>query len=377
MAALSDLPETYENELPPETSVEGVFDPTTYDPTAYIKSVINVELFSDDFYPYMHQLDINITRDRFYQGTCAFHEPPEIPLPIKEGINGMVQRIITDFNTKLREEESLTERIEASEQVKSTDKKLLETYDIVILVQTHGCYNYPDRCVPEELPKTSYEKYVTFLEAVPCGVSNLTYRNWHEKTLATYERHRATFGSTKLLAQILQSSLRFDKELQLKNLKSGYNQFLIPRLKGKDEEEKEMARAFIREPGWKLFTSSSSYANRHYGRDKIWPLSIVVIDCVRKELIGRQLHRDIPEDEFSRKGLLKFLFANGFKHPLIIDNSCGSIYGTESGKRYAILGLKRAGVTGGTRKRKNSTRKRKQRKKSLKRPKVKKFIHFT
>jgi hypothetical protein len=358
MAALSDLPETYENELPPETSVEGVFDPTTYDPTAYIKSVINVELFSDEFYPYMHQLDISITRDRFYQGTCTFHEP-EIPPPIKEGINEMVQRIITDFNTKLREEES-----EASE----SDNPLSKTYDIVILVQTHGCYNNPERCVPEELPETPYEKYVSFLEAVPCGVSNITYRNWHEKTRDTYERLKKTLGPTKTLAKVLQYSLRYDKELQLKDLTSGYNQFLIPRLKGRDEEKKEMARAFIREPGWKLFTSSSSYANRHYGRDKDWPLSIVVIDCVRKELIGRQLHRDIPEGQFNRRGLLQFLFANGFKHPLIIDNSCGSIHGTKSANRYASLSLKRAGLTGGTRKRKR---------KSLKRPKVKKFIYFT
>lgn len=374
MAALSELPETYENELPPETSVEGVFDPTTYDPTAYIKSVINVELFSEEFYPYMRQLDISITRDRFYQGTCTFHEPPDIPPPIKEGINGMVQRIITDFNTKLREEEfaAATEASAAStaSHINAKDKKFSETYDIVILAQTHGCYNNPNSCVPEGLPKTPYEKYVTFLEAVPCGVSNITYRNWHEKTLDTYERLKTTLGPTKQLAEVLQYSLRYHKELQLKDLKSGYNQFLIPRLKGKDEEKKEMARAFIREPGWKLFTSSSSYANRHYGRDKDWPLSIVVIDCVRKELIGRQLHRDIPEDEFNRTGLLKFLFANGFKHPFIIDNSCGSIYGTKSANRYASLTLKRSGLTGGTRKRKHK-------RKSLKRPKVKKFIYFT
>ena len=357
MAALSEPPEheTLDTEV-------GNYNRKAYDPLAYIHSTINIELYSEEFREYKDQVKPQITRGEMYEGTCTFIEPPEIPGDIKEKINRMVQQVITDLNQELidqKEEESKEASIKGP---------LSETYDVVILLQTHGRYDDPTKCVEETLPETSYEKYVSFLEAVPCGVLNLTLPNWHETTLEKYERYKDDYGgSNKDLAFMLQYALRSDKIAQLHLKNSSYNKFLVPNLNG-TKEQKEMARAFIRVPGWNLITSSSSYANRFYEREPNWPFSIVIIDCKKKDYIGMQLHQRIPAKDLNRKGLLDYLFSQGFTHPLIIDNSCGVVYGTPTEVRGVSRMFRDAKLTGGTRKRK-STRKRKQ-KKSIKRPKV-------
>lgn len=358
MASLSESPDTESLETEPV----GNYSRTAYDPLAYIHSTINIELYSEEFREYKDQVKPQITRGEMYEGTCTFIEPPEIPADIKEKINRTVQQVITDLNQELIDQKE--EQKEAS-----TKGPLSETYDVVVLLQTHGRYDDPAKCVPETLPETSYEKYVSFLEAVPCGVLNLTLQNWHETTLAKYEMYKKDYGgSNKDLVNMLQYALRADKIAQLHLKNSSYNKFLLPSLNG-TKEEKEIARAFIRVPGWNLITSSSSYANRFYDREPNWPFSIVIIDCKRKEYIGTQLHQRIPAKDLTRKGLLDYLFSQGFTHPLIIDNSCGIVYGTPTEVRGVGRMFKDAGLTGGTRKRKKSTRKRKQ-KKSIKRPKV-------
>lgn len=56
-----------------------------------------------------------------------------------------------------------------------------ERYDVIVLVHLHGAYDLSKNEVCEVVPIPK-DKYVTFLEAVPCGVRNITNRAWYDYT---------------------------------------------------------------------------------------------------------------------------------------------------------------------------------------------------
>lgn len=57
-------------------------------------------------------------------------------------------------------------------------------YDIIIVLNYHGGYDIssekPMECFISPIPSNMS---VTFLEAVPCGTSNLSYDDWSEKII--------------------------------------------------------------------------------------------------------------------------------------------------------------------------------------------------
>jgi hypothetical protein len=239
----------------------------------------------------------------------------------------------------------------------------LETYDVIVLVHLHGSYDSSEVCELVPIPK---DKHVTFLEAVPCGVRNITNTAWYDYTRGLLNSFIGIFGPTKELAVQSQKVFRDIKQHELENEQSGMNT-LLKEMSQDDRAEK--ALAFKRIPGWEIRTLHEDYANREYEPDPTWPMHMIVVYTEHEMLPLNTNLSSVVQKPFSRKTLLEYLYEQGATHPLIIDNSCGDVYANSpTGERYAVRESKKA-EKGGTR--------RKLKRKSMKRPKIQKLIYFT
>uniref|UniRef100_A0A6C0HZS8 Uncharacterized protein n=1 Tax=viral metagenome TaxID=1070528 RepID=A0A6C0HZS8_9ZZZZ len=236
-------------------------------------------------------------------------------------------------------------------------------YDVIVVLEGHGCYNTQDvgeirLCrmvgVPEGME-------ATFLEAVPCGVTNFSEKDWAEKTIKRWEQFKDKFGPTRKFAYLLREYL---KEDTLEHVKETTTPLLLQERKKypnkADHPQKvlighleDFERLVLSDGAWEIRTFKREYPNRSYTVTPtvIYPEGLT-LDGVFK----------------SRSSLLAYLSSMGFTNPLIIDNTCGGIYAdSATGARFAGREA-RAAARGGRKTR---------RRKSLKRPKVKKLIHFS
>lgn len=225
----------------------------------------------------------------------------------------------------------------------------LERYDVIVLVHLHGAYDLSKSEVCEVVPIPK-DKCVTFLEAVPCGVRNITNTAWYDYTRGLLNSFIGIFGPTKELAVQSQKVLRDIKRHELENKQSGMNTLLEEMLQD-DREEK--ALAFKRIPGWEIRTLHEDYANREYEPDPTWPMHMIVVYTEHETLPLNTNLSSVVQKPFSRKSLLDYLYEQGAQHPFIIDNSCGDVYAnSQTGQRYAVRETKKI-EKGGKRKRKS------------------------
>ena len=240
---------------------------------------------------------------------------------------------------------------------------LIKPYDVIVILDGHGCYNTKDvgeirLCNMVGVPSGME---ANFLEAVPCGVTNFSEKNWSDKIIQSWgESGKGRLGPGLAFAYLIQGYLKQDAVDHV-------NKITIPLLKqergkyqpGKHPEEKllkdmeDFARAVLDGRAWEINTFTETYPDRSY---TVTPTVIhpegLTLDGVFK----------------SRSSLLAYLSSRGFNNPLIIDNTCGGVYAdSATGSRYAARDA-RAAARGGRKTR---------RRKSLKRPKVKKLIHFS
>ena len=126
---------------------------------------------------------------------------------------------------------------------------LEERYDVIVLVNLHGAYELSKEvCEIVPIPK---DKHVTFLEAVPCGVINITNTAWYDYTRGFLNSFIGIFGPTKELVVQSQKVFRDIKQHELENEQSGMNTLLKEMLQ---DELSEKALAFKRIPGWEIRT---------------------------------------------------------------------------------------------------------------------------
>jgi len=369
---------------------------TEYDPTSLVKINIEIELLNASFFKYLDEIDVDVRfNGELFLANCRFKKVPDED---REKINVLVQSIVKKSNESLREErlqrekekeeylqkqreeeekekEYLERQRAETEKEREREKEKLksETYDIVVLIQSHGCASTTTlktlkvcNVIPIEK-----KKYVSFLEAVPCGVINYCDESWHKETREEYDRYRKIWDDPlppKDLVLQLQRVFREQKQKELKDKKGSLRLGITRDLK-LDARTAEEARAYMRIPGWNLYTSNKNFLDRHYGLEKKWPFAFVVIDCKDKSLIGTQLNRFLPS--LDREELIKYLHSQGFEHPLIIDNSCAGV--NSPSERDSRTAARCASEFRGSGKR---TRRTKRKRRSMKRPKIKKFIYF-
>jgi hypothetical protein len=313
-----------------------------YNPLEHIR--LNVEYDLDNWFkPYVGEVDFTITFNNRYQGECIFKNVPE---EVKAEINEMLQENIWRFNEYLDEQD----RLETEEKQEKLNKERSEMYDVIILLDVHGSYRVE---LNEDIISCKIDpldgKYVTFLQASPCGVTNYSPIGWYDIARDIFERNFSTFGPTKSLATFLQSVFRKERVKFIKT-----SSMIKRDLKTEDAPH---ARAFMRAPGWDIITSNVHYGDRSYTIDADM-LSIVVVYSEHEDTIpvNSNLQSFIlnagKKNKINRTLLLEYLFEQGAKHPLIIDNSCGDVYGTEREKRSIVKDAKTKGI-GGTRRKKN------------------------
>lgn len=241
----------------------------------------------------------------------------------------------------------------------SINMALEERYDVIVLVHLHGAYELSKSEVCEVVPIPK-DKHVTFLEAVPCGVRNITNTAWYDYTRGLLNSFIGIFGPTKELAVQSQKVLRDIKHHELENEKSGMNTLLKEMT---HDGLAEKASVFKEIPGWEIRSLHEYYANREYEPDPTWPMHMIVVYTEYASLPLNTNLSSVVQKPFSRKTLLDYLYEQGAIHPLIIDNSCGDVYANSpTGERYAVRESKKA--------EKGGTRRKKSKRKSMKRPKV-------
>jgi hypothetical protein len=196
-----------------------------------------------------------------------------------------------------------------------------DRYDVIVFVNLHGAYDLSkeQECELVSIPE---DYRVTFLEAVSCGVSNITNRAWYDYTREFINAFITIFGPTRELAVQSQIVLRNIKQLELKNPKSGMNTLLKEML---HDARTVKAKKFKDTPGWEIKTINKDYANREYEQDPTWPMHMIVVYTEHETLpLNTNLSSKVLKP-FSRKTLLDYLYEQGARRPLIIDNSCGDV----------------------------------------------------
>jgi len=211
----------------------------------------------------------------------------------------------------------------------------VEKYDVIILLHLHGAYDLTSKedqvCEIVSIPE---DRHVTFLEAVECGVRNITNSAWYDYTRVLLNAFIRIFSSTRELASNVQTILRDIKQQELKNEESGMNKLLNEMLQ---DERAIKASKFKEKKGWEIKTLHKSYANREYEPDPTWPMHMIVVYTEHESLPLNTNLSSVVEKPYSRKTLLTYLYEHGAIHPLIIDNSCGDVYAYSStAERHAI-----------------------------------------
>ena len=225
-----------------------------------------------------------------------------------------------------------------------------EKYDVIILLHLHGSYDLTGKedqvCEMVPIPE---DRHVTFLEAVECGVRNITNSAWYDYTRMVLNAFIRIFHPpTRELATNVQTFLRDIKQQELRNVESGMNKLLNEMLQ---DERAGKAAKFKEKKGWEIKTLNKFYANREYEPDSKWPMHMIVVYTEHESLPLNTNLSSVVEKPFSRKGLLTYLYDHGATHPLIIDNSCGDVYAYSStAERYAIREAKKTEVGGRKRK---------------------------
>jgi hypothetical protein len=300
-----------------------------------VKSRVN-DALTTQFPKFVDKVKVEITFDSVFRGLCEFYDVPEEE---KVHIDETVHRVLDEVNM-----EFFTEHRQSNPQFKPwTEPTAL--YDVIILLYVHGVPTLKNvsvcsdtqvqECVLAKLPE---DTSVTFLQASSCGVTNYTYNDWHASTRSKVDRVIRNLGSTRALAEVLQTMLRADKLEFIATTEM--DRFM--------ETEPTKALAFKREPGWDLVTSNKHYVDRNYSIDPEWISMVVVYSDIKQIPVDTNLKTHIPMSPtgFNRTELLTYLFEQGARHPLIIDNSCAGVVGTPTAQRYVVRSLP-AGVKGG------------------------------
>ena len=221
-----------------------------------------------------------------------------------------------------------------------------ETYDVILLVNLHGLTSLTTSDIKtcELLPMPEGMRS-TFLEATPCGVTNLSYAGYW-KTMVKIMMTELD-SPTKQFAETCQYHFRKEKKKFLDKV-----DFL-------DVASEEEMAAFRRNKGWDIVECTTEYVNKRYEED---PDPLMDLNEV---IILYSAHPEFPvgsiTDVRSRKSLLHYLHKEGVRNPLIIDISCSGVIGTPTAARFAARTEKNRKRKGG---------------RLTKRPKVKKLIHF-
>ena len=222
-------------------------------------------------------------------------------------------------------------------------------YDVIVMVEGHGCYN--TKSVGEirlcNMVRVPEGMHATFLEAVPCGVTNFSEKDWAESTMEKCDQLKY-LGPTRRFVDQLQDYLKEEQKEYVK-------QYTIPILKRErkagntsDEEFLRQMEAFARVDAWEIRNFTREYPDRSY---------TVTPTVIYPEGLTLGSFK-------SRSSLLEYL-SREFTNPLIIDNTCGGVYAdSPTGSRHAARDAKKL------------TRAGRKRRKSMKRPKVKKLIYF-
>jgi hypothetical protein len=315
------------------------------DPLEYIR--MNAEYDLDTFFKsYIGKVEFIITRTNRYHGECRFK--PDVPDDVQLQITQMLQNNLWYFNKDLEDQE-----------IFDREQKRADTYDVIILLDVHGSGRLVSVDGNIECKINSLDgNYVTFLQASPCGITNYSPTGWHKIANTIVKQSLTFFGSTKTGVSFIQNIFRKEKVKFIKK---------SPQIKHDlTTEDAPDALAFMREPGWDIITSNVNYGDRSYTIDpEMISIVIVYTEHERTLPLNANLQNVIKQSnirtegkkgQFNRQLLLDYLFEQGAKHPLIIDNSCGDIYGTKRDVRAIIRAKK-----GGTRKKNKQIRSRSKR----------------
>lgn len=224
-------------------------------------------------------------------------------------------------------------------------------FDVIVMLEGHGCYNTKSAgeirlCNMVGVPRGME---ATFLEAVPCGVTNFSNLDWGDTTSATCRAILETTGPRQEFAVEIQKYLKNEKQKYI--YERTHPILKQEKAKGTvDPILKDMAD-FARVEGWEMHTYKKQYPDRSY---TVTPTVIYPQDLPLYEIKTRSM-------------LLDALSRLGFTNPLIIDNTCGGVDAdSPTGARHAAR-MAKPYSSGGRKTR---------RRKLTKRPKVKKLIHF-
>jgi hypothetical protein len=199
----------------------------------------------------------------------------------------------------------------------------------------------------------------TFLQATLCGISNIEGPEIRE--LIKEYLHPMIYAKTIDL-QTLQQKLKNEKK---RDLKTG------PFHKQLDRYGHAIASAFRGHDGWNILTNG--YLDREYQIDPefgnppltvfyskldiMTPANIRLLDDLI--LFLGQTHMNLKKSNviIRRSELINYLHSLGYRHPLIIDVSCGDISTSARRARRIAYEQRKQGRAGGKRKPKNKTSK--------------------
>lgn len=222
-------------------------------------------------------------------------------------------------------------------------------FDAIIIVDGHGCYNTRPSGEVRECTMVGVPSGMTatFLEAVPCGVTNFVDHGWKDRTAGYCHSILPENGPSKYFALKLQKYLKEEKN---EYVSSRTDPLLKQEAKKGTVDPILIAmQKFSRVEAWEMKSYHSQYANRSYTVTTTVIYSVHSLDL-----------RGIT----SRSSLLDVLMKQGINNPLIIDSTCGGVDAdSPTGERH-VARLAKQGEGG------KRTRGKRSKRKSMKRPKV-------
>jgi hypothetical protein len=173
---------------------------------------------------------------------------------------------------------------------------------MIIIINLHGLTSLNAEGTCELLPMPENMR-VTFLDATPCGVTNLSYAGYWKKMLTRMIHELGDSLPTKEFAEACQRDFRKGKQDVLDKI-----DFL------KIASEEEML-AFRRNKGWDMVEYTTDYVNKKYEEDpdpKMKLSEVLVVYSKYPVFTDTKL-----SPVYSRESLLHYLHTEGVRHPLI------------------------------------------------------------
>jgi hypothetical protein len=204
-------------------------------------------------------------------------------------------------------------------------------YDVVVVIVRHGGYRLTDasrrdmRC---QFNKVREGTVITILEAVPCGINNLAWDNNWDSNIRKMKEFLAAYGRSERFSHMAQGYLKSEVARD--------SQFMIDHADALKELEKtektpkvikmiQNWKAFAAADIWQIKTFRKRYDNRMYSDTSSESPEVYTIKNVISSGIPQIPLGNIAAEINSRRDLIKYLYDNGSRNPLIIDNSCGGI----------------------------------------------------